>query len=76
MSELLRSKMSQLSEVGVSKQICELLTQYIETAPPEKLYHISPFRVADEWSLDRYEVLDAFLYGWRGCSRLWRKCCW
>lgn len=63
MSELMKQKLSDLEQVGVSPQICENLANYVENAPALRLHQISPFRIADTWEMDRNEVLNAFLYG-------------
>lgn len=63
MSEILSEKLSELKTLGVSETICERIGTYVREEPPPRLQHISPFRLADAWSMDHHEVLDAFLYG-------------
>lgn len=63
MLELLEEKLSEMKQVGVSPVICERIGDFIENGPLAHMRFISPFRMADTWKLNRFEVLDAFLYG-------------
>ncbi len=63
MAELLEKHLDDMRKVGVSQAICDGIAHHIEMAPQPQLYRISPFRMADAWSLDRNDVLNAFLYG-------------
>lgn len=63
--ENLNSKIQELKSAGLNEEIIEQIRQWIVNAPDAKLYYISPFPLADEWDLDRYEVLDVFLHGTR-----------
>ncbi|MDX2470423.1 MAG: DUF5939 domain-containing protein [SAR324 cluster bacterium] len=63
MSELLQSKIAELEQLGIQTEICKKITGHIEESIPQHLFRISPYRLADDWSLDRDQVLNAFLYG-------------
>ena len=65
MSALLEQKLFELTTVGIAQEICTRIADYIKEAPGPRLIRMSPYRLADEWSLDRNAVLDAFLYGTR-----------
>jgi len=65
MSKSLADRKQELLQAGVSQALADRITQYLESTPLPQLARILPFRLADEWSVDRHEVLDAFLHATR-----------
>lgn len=63
--DVLSVKLSNLKRLGASEALCGRIDEYIRTGVPGALVRISPFRLADQWELDRDEVLEAFLHATR-----------
>jgi adenylate cyclase len=63
MSVLLTEKIGDLIKIGISEKVTNHILNYILTAPTPRLHNISPYRLADEWSANHKEVLEAFLHG-------------
>lgn len=63
MSDLLKHKLSELEQLGIDSAICSKIEDHVQNSIPEHTQRISPYRLADKWSLDREDVLNAFLYG-------------
>ena len=65
MNTLLDKKLDSLREAGLADEIGEQIRAHIEHANPACFQRISPYRMAQEWSLPRRDVLEAFLHGTR-----------
>jgi len=59
---LLKSKLEELKNAGVSNALCNKLEDYILNSDKSRLFGISPYRLAYEWNIDKHEALNAFLY--------------
>jgi class 3 adenylate cyclase len=46
---------------GVDRNLAERLSTHVTDAPDIEVIHMRPFELADQWSVDRMEMLKAFL---------------
>lgn len=51
-----------LAASGIDAALAEKLATFVTDAPDIDVLHMRPFDVADQWQLDRIEVLRAFLH--------------
>lgn len=63
--QVLKEKLEDLSQTGISTIIISRLENMITKEPSPKLVWMSPFRLARDWNTDPFETLDAFLFGTR-----------
>jgi class 3 adenylate cyclase len=50
-----------LIAAGVRRDLAVRLTKHVSTAPDIDVIHMRPFEIADDWKIDRTELLKAFL---------------
>lgn len=62
MNKILTNKLNEINEAGVSRKICNILENFIEKSEDRELLLISPFQLATCWNIDKYELLNSFLY--------------
>jgi adenylate cyclase len=52
---------NRLIAAGVERNLAERLSTHVTDAPDVEVIHMRPFELADEWKIDRNEMLKAFL---------------
>ncbi|MEO7112641.1 MAG: DUF5939 domain-containing protein, partial [Polyangiaceae bacterium] len=52
---------NRLIAAGVERNLAERLSTHVTDAPDIEVIHMRPFEIADEWKIDRTEMLKAFL---------------
>lgn len=50
-----------LIAAGVKRDLAVRLTKHVSSAPDIDVIHMRPFEIADDWKIDRTEMLKAFL---------------
>jgi len=63
--QALETKLETLKTVGTSDAIAQHINSFLRNQNAPKLTKMSPYRLADDWGVDRREVLEAFLHGTR-----------
>jgi adenylate cyclase len=65
MFKILDEKLDSLRKTGISEEVCLKIENHIKNDTSARMLFISPYRLADEWSVSRSETLNAFLYATR-----------